>query len=136
MNAKDVKHLPGRRPTCLTRSGCATSPSVRCCVVPPVEIRQLRHLTRYSTDRDWLVKGVSGGFEHPVLEGIAASVPCLDQPIEVVSASPVRRPPEGAIVGHHPTTNAALWSVVVVRRTKTGVTLLRLSETGHRLSEM
>jgi hypothetical protein len=32
VNAKDVKHLPGRpKPTGWTRCGCARSPSVRCC---------------------------------------------------------------------------------------------------------
>jgi transposase len=32
VNARDVKHLPGRpRPTPWMRSGCASSPSARCC---------------------------------------------------------------------------------------------------------
>ena len=32
VNARDVKHLPGGpRPTPWTRSGCASSPSGRCC---------------------------------------------------------------------------------------------------------
>ena len=32
VNAKDVKHLPGRpKPTSWTRCGCASSPSDRCC---------------------------------------------------------------------------------------------------------
>jgi transposase len=53
VNAKDVKHLPGRpRPTSWTRSGCARSPNnrVRPSFVPPPAIRHLRDLTRYRID--------------------------------------------------------------------------------------
>jgi transposase len=31
VSAKDVKHLPGRRPASWMRSGCARSPGGRCC---------------------------------------------------------------------------------------------------------
>jgi hypothetical protein len=41
VNARDVKHLPGRpRPTGWTQSGCARSPSGRCC--GPASCRHLR----------------------------------------------------------------------------------------------
>jgi len=32
VNARDVKHLPGRPKMCWMRSGCARSPNGRCCV--------------------------------------------------------------------------------------------------------
>ena len=41
VNARDVKHLPGRpKSDLLTRSGCASSPSDRCCA--PVSCRHAR----------------------------------------------------------------------------------------------
>ena len=40
VNAKDVKHLPGRPKTDWTRSGCARSPNGRCC--GPVLCRRSR----------------------------------------------------------------------------------------------
>ena len=54
VNAKDVKHLPGRPKTDgSTRCGCARSPSGRCCgpaSCRPPPIRRLRDLTRYRVD--------------------------------------------------------------------------------------
>ena len=52
VNAKDVKHLPGRPKTDrLDAVGCVRSPSGACCdQAPPADIRRLRDLTRYRID--------------------------------------------------------------------------------------